>query len=70
MLPTIGILFAALTSFVVATVGYLDGWLPWWVTVPINAAVTFMMFTVLHDASHHYSISSVRRVNGLMSKLA
>lgn len=68
-LPTIGIFLASLTAFVACTVGYINGWSPWWVTIPVNAAVTFVMFTVVHDASH-YSISSVRWVNGLMGRLA
>ncbi|OBK51465.1 electron transfer flavoprotein [Mycobacterium gordonae] len=68
-LPTIGIFLASLTAFVTCTVGYINGWSPWWVTIPVNAAVTFVMFTVVHDASH-YSISSVRWVNGLMGRLA
>jgi len=66
-LPTIGIFLASLTAFVTCTVGYINGWSPWWVTIPVNAAVTFVMFTVVHDASH-YSISSVRWVNGLMGR--
>lgn len=68
-LPTIGIFLASLTGFVTATLGYVNGWSPWWVTVPVNAAVTFVMFTVVHDASH-YSISSARWVNALMGRLA
>lgn len=68
-LPTIGIFLASLTAFIACTVGYINGWSPWWVTIPVNAAVTFVMFTVVHDASH-YSISSVRWVNGLMGRLA
>ncbi|MBX9642455.1 MAG: fatty acid desaturase [Mycobacteriaceae bacterium] len=68
-LPTIGIFVASLAAFVTCTVGYINGWSPWWVTIPVNAAVTFVMFTVVHDASH-YSISSVRWVNGLMGRLA
>ncbi len=68
-LPTVGIFLAALTVFVVSTVGYVNGWAPFWVTIPVNAAVTFVMFTVVHDAAH-YSISSVRWVNGLFGRLA
>ncbi|GAB3006993.1 fatty acid desaturase [Mycobacterium bourgelatii] len=68
-LPTVGIYFAALTAFVVSTIGYINGWSPAWVTIPVNAAVTFVMFTVVHDASH-YSISSTRWVNGLFGRLA
>lgn len=68
-LPTVGIFLAALTAFVVSTVGYVNGWMLFWVTIPVNATVTFVMFTVVHDASH-YSISSTRWVNGLMGRLA
>lgn len=68
-LPTVGIYLAALTAFVVSTIGYINGWSPAWVTIPVNATVTFVMFTVVHDASH-YSISSTRWVNGLFGRLA
>ncbi|QUR69115.1 fatty acid desaturase [Mycobacterium spongiae] len=68
-LPTVGIFLAALTAFVVSTVGYINGWVPIWATIPVNAAVTFVMFTVVHDASH-YSISATRWVNGLLGRLA
>ncbi|MCH9668674.1 MAG: fatty acid desaturase [Actinomycetia bacterium] len=68
-LPTVGIFLGALTAFVLSTAGYLNGWVPVWVTIPVNAAVTFVMFTVVHDASH-YSISSKRWVNGLFGRLA
>ncbi len=68
-LPTVGIFLTAMTAFVVATVGYAQGWLPTWVTIPVNAVVTFLMFTVVHDAIH-YAVSSVRWVNGVIGRLA
>ncbi len=68
-LPTVGIFVGALTAFVLSTMGYLNGWASLWVTIGVNAAVTFVMFTVVHDASH-YSISSKRWVNGLFGRLA
>lgn len=68
-LPTIGIFLATLTAFVGSTTAYISGWIPFWVTIPVNAAVTFVMFTVVHDASH-YAISSIRWVNGLFGRLA
>lgn len=68
-LPTVGIFLGALTAFALSTVGYVNGWVPAWGTIPANAAVTFVMFTVVHDASH-YSISSTRWVNGLFGRLA
>lgn len=67
--PTVLVYLTALTVFIASTVGYLGGWAPIWVTIPVNAAVTFVMFTVVHDASH-YSISSIRWVNGLFGRLA
>jgi fatty acid desaturase/ferredoxin-NADP reductase len=67
--PTLGIFFGSLTLFVLSTVGYIQGWVPGWVTIPVNAAVGFWMFTVVHDASH-YSICSKRWVNGLFGRLA
>lgn len=67
--PTLGIFFGALTVFVISTIGYIRGSVPLWVTIPVDAAVTFWMFTVVHDASHH-AISSKRWVNGLFGRLA
>jgi ferredoxin-NADP reductase/fatty acid desaturase len=68
-LPTLGIYFGALTVFVISTIAYIRGLAPIWVTIPVNAAVTFWMFTVVHDASHH-AISSKRWVNALFGRLA
>jgi fatty acid desaturase len=69
-LPTVGIFLAALTAFVLSTIGYINGWVsPWVTTIPVNAAVTFAMFTVVHDACH-YSLSSARWVNGVFGRLA
>ncbi|OBF65393.1 electron transfer flavoprotein [Mycobacterium sp. 852002-51971_SCH5477799-a] len=67
--PTIGLFLAGLTAFVLSTIAYIRGWAPIWVTIPINVAVTFTMFTVVHDAVH-YAISSTRWVNGLVGRLA
>ena len=39
------------------------------VTIALNAIAIFVMFTVLHDASH-YSISSTRWVNWLFGRVA
>jgi fatty acid desaturase len=68
-LPTLAIFFGALTVFVDSTIAYIHGLAPAWVTIPVNAAVTFWMFTVVHDASH-YPISSKRWVNALFGRLA
>ena len=55
--------------WVLATVGFVTGAVSPWVTIPVHAATAFLMFTVLHDASH-YSISSHRWVNPLFGRLA
>ena len=68
-LPTVGIYLTALTVFVLSTIAAINHVVPVWVTIPVNAAVIFVMFTVVHDASH-YSISSRRCVNGLFGRLA
>ncbi|HYF27823.1 MAG TPA: fatty acid desaturase, partial [Baekduia sp.] len=68
-LPTVGVYVTALAVFVVSTVLAVGEDVPVWVTILTNAAVTFVMFTVVHDASH-FSISSTRWVNGLFGRLA
>jgi hypothetical protein len=39
------------------------------VTIAVNTAVCFVMFTIVHDASH-YSISRTRWVNSVFGRLA
>jgi ferredoxin-NADP reductase/fatty acid desaturase len=43
-------------------------WSPW-LTVPIGAAVTFLMFSVLHEATHH-AISTNTRLNNTFGHLS
>jgi ferredoxin-NADP reductase/fatty acid desaturase len=43
-------------------------WSPW-LTVPIGAAVTFLMFSVLHEATHH-AISTDTRLNNTFGHLS
>lgn len=40
-----------------------------WATVPMGAAVTFLMFSVLHEATHH-AISTNTRLNNLFGHLS
>ncbi len=68
-LPTVAIFVGAVIAFASSTVGYVNGWASLWATIPVNTAVTFVMFTVVHDASH-YSVSSQGWVNGLLGRLA
>ncbi|CAJ1579572.1 fatty acid desaturase [[Mycobacterium] wendilense] len=68
-LPTVAILVIGWTTFVASTVGYVQGWLPAWATIAMNAVVTFVMFTVSHDAIH-YAVSSTRWINRLVGRAA
>lgn len=68
-LPTLAIFAGALAAFVLSTIGYASGGFPAWATIAVNAAVTFVMFTVVHDAVHH-AISTARWVNGPIGRLA
>jgi phenylacetate-CoA oxygenase/reductase PaaK subunit len=68
-LPTVALFLGSLAVWCVATWAAIGGHAPVWVTIPVHAAVSFLMFTVLHDASH-YSISRVRWVNGAFGRLA
>jgi phenylacetate-CoA oxygenase/reductase PaaK subunit len=68
-LPTLGIFVGSLAVFVAAAIAAINESVAWPVTVAINTVVCFVMFTVVHDASH-YSISRTRWVNGLVGRIA
>jgi phenylacetate-CoA oxygenase/reductase PaaK subunit len=68
-LPTFAIFTVSLGIWIASTVAALNDSVPAGVTIALNAAVSFVMFTVLHDASH-YSLSSTRWVNGLFGRLS
>jgi ring-1,2-phenylacetyl-CoA epoxidase subunit PaaE len=67
--PTVGIFAFALALFAAGTWTAIDHSLPRAVSIAMNAIACFVMFTVVHDASH-YSISSTRWVNGLFGRMA
>jgi ring-1,2-phenylacetyl-CoA epoxidase subunit PaaE len=67
--PIVGIFSGALTLFVGSSWLALDHRVPRAVTIVLNAVAIFVMFTVLHDASH-YSISSKRWVNRVFGRAA
>ncbi|WP_343602207.1 FAD-dependent monooxygenase [Mycobacterium sp.] len=67
--PTVGRYLTGLVVFMVSTTAAVDGRAAVWVTIPLNAAVIVIMFTVAHEALHH-SISRTRWVNGLFGWLA
>ena len=66
--PTVALFLGGLLVWGLSTWAGLGlGW-PLWLVIPVNAAVSFTMFTVLHDAVH-YSISRRRWVNELLGRL-
>jgi len=66
--PTVALFLVGLVVWVLSSWAALGlGW-SLWLTIPVNAAVSFTMFTVLHDAVH-YSISRRRWVNALLGRL-
>jgi ring-1,2-phenylacetyl-CoA epoxidase subunit PaaE len=54
--PTVFVFFGALGVFAVSTVAAINHSVPRAVTIAVNTAVCFLMFTIVHDASR-YSIS-------------
>lgn len=67
--PTIGLFFVTLAVWVLSVWSTLTGVLPIWLTIPVNAAVSFVMFTVLHDASHH-AMGRGDRINEWFGRLS
>ncbi|MET4429318.1 fatty acid desaturase [Mycolicibacterium sp. 624] len=67
--PIVGIFAFALALFGASTWVALTDTLPAIATIAASAAAIFVMFTVLHDASH-YSISSHRWVNVAFGRVA
>ena len=67
--PTLALYAGTLALFALEMFGVLAaGWSPW-VTVPMGTAVTFLMFSVLHEATHH-AVSTSDRLNNLMGHLS
>ncbi|TCJ22868.1 2Fe-2S iron-sulfur cluster binding domain-containing protein [Nocardioides jejuensis] len=66
--PTVLLWGATLALFVGEIAGIRAGWSPLAI-VPVGAAVTFLMFTVLHEATHH-AVSTSTRVNDLFGHLS
>ncbi len=60
--PQLGLVALSLGSFALATVGYLQGVLPLWLTWIVNIAAVYVAFTPLHDACHR-AVSSQHFLN-------
>lgn len=67
--PTVAIFVAAISVFAISSWAALTSRLPAVVTITLSAAAIFVLFTVLHDASH-YSISRHRWVNVAFGRVA
>jgi fatty acid desaturase len=74
-LPTLALWVASVALWVgaaAAALAALDGGISrWWLvaTVPAHALVTFTMFTVLHEATHH-AAGRLRWVNEVLGRLS
>jgi ring-1,2-phenylacetyl-CoA epoxidase subunit PaaE len=67
--PTVLLFFGTFALFGVEMYGlFVAGWSPV-VTIAIGAAVTFLMFSVAHESTHH-AISTNTRVNNLFGHLS
>jgi len=63
--PTVALYVATLGLFALEMYGALAAnWSPW-VTIPMGAAVTFLMFSVLHESTHHATSTDTRFNNAL-----
>jgi fatty acid desaturase len=67
--PTLVLALSAFTLFAAAAIAAIGGYAPVWITIPLNSAAVYCMFTVAHDALHG-SLSSSRRVNSVVGRLA
>ena len=67
--PTIALYVLTLGLFALEMYGALSaGWSPW-VTIPMGTAVTFLMFSVLHESTHH-AISTNTRLNDMLGHIS
>jgi len=67
--PTVALYVGTLGLFAVEAYGLLAAdWSPW-LTIPMGAAVTFLMFSVVHESVHH-AISTNTKVNNAFGWVA
>jgi ferredoxin-NADP reductase/fatty acid desaturase len=67
--PTLVLFLAGLAVWATATWLLLTGRAPLWVTIPLHASVTFTMFTVLHESTHHAG-GKLTWVNEMLGRLS
>jgi ring-1,2-phenylacetyl-CoA epoxidase subunit PaaE len=66
--PTVALYVATLGLFALVFYGISNHWTPG-LTVPLMGAVTFLMFSVLHEATHH-AVSTNTRINNLFGHIS
>jgi ring-1,2-phenylacetyl-CoA epoxidase subunit PaaE len=66
--PTVALYVVTLALFGAEVGAYLAG-VSAWVTVPMGAAVTFLMFSVLHESTHH-AVSTHTGLNDLFGRIS
>jgi len=67
--PTVMLLVAAFALFGLSTFAYLQGALPLFWAILLNAIAAYMSFTPAHDASHN-SVSTNRHLNEWVGRIA
>lgn len=67
--PTLGLFVAALGLWGAGTALYVADVWPWPLSTLVNTIATFMLFTVVHDASHR-SVSTSNAVNVWLGRVA
>jgi len=67
--PTVALYVGTLGLFAAEMYGLVVAGWSLWVTVPIGVAVTFLMFSVSHESTHH-AVSTNTRVNDLFGYLS
>ncbi|MGI9288235.1 MAG: fatty acid desaturase, partial [Pseudomonadales bacterium] len=67
--PTIMLLVAAFAIFGLSTFAYVEGALPLFWAILINATAAYISFTPAHDASHN-AVSSNRQMNEWVGRIA
>jgi vanillate O-demethylase ferredoxin subunit len=66
---TIGLLVAVFVALASSSYGYTRGLVPWFVVIPLNGAMIYVSFTILHDATHR-TVSCSRLLNDGLGTLA
>ena len=67
--PTVMLLVAAFALFGLSTFAYVEGVLPLFWAILLNAIAAYMSFTPAHDASHN-SVSTNRHLNEWVGRIA